>query len=421
MLKVGRYTAALLLITVGVLLLLDQTNGSDYLALLLNWWPVLLIMLGTEYLLFHFVYSKDERRLKFDMGGLILAVLVTAAVLGVTQANRLPTEWLKNLDFNIDTLNLSYSSETGVRFEKEPVIIPVSDKTKTIVIDNPNGNVSIRPGSGSDIRVEAIVWVDKVDEEAAAGIAEHSKMNYSGDTQLDITAEGMEYTGGFPNKRKPRMNLTVTVPESTRADYELQLRNGNIEAEGLKVVESLGAFTVNGAVSITDIKGTVKAETTNGAVQVLRIQGSAAIDTTNGAVTAKNIGGELSVDTTNGAVNAEHVEGELTIETLNGEIVIYEAAAGVRAEATNGRISVSTSKVGGDYQLKNVTSPIVLNIPQGTDAEFKGSTSVGSISTTFPLKIDGKKLSGTLGNGTRKIKLETNNRIQVNKIDEIGQ
>lgn len=417
MLKVGRYTAALLLVTVGVLLLLDQTTGSEHLVLLLDWWPVLLIMLGAEYLLFNFIYRKGDRQLKLDMGGLIVSVLISAAVLGTTQADRIPAKWIQNLDFNIDTLNLSFSSESGHSFEKEIVKIPVASGTDKVIIDNPNGSVDVQAGPVEGIEIKTTVWVDKVDETEARSIAEQSAIDFTSGSTLRVSAKGREYTGGFPNKRKPRMNMTVTVPADLKADYDLQLRNGRVGVNQLPVKQELKAHTTNGAVSIAGITGNVTAGTTNGTVEVARVTGKVDIDTTNGAVTAKEIGGRLSVDTTNGAVTVEQAGDEVEVDTTNGKITIREAAAGIKADATNGAISVITHRVGGHYELDNMASSIELRIPSDADVELKGSTSYGSISTNLPFSVEGKKISGKLGTGKYHIKLDTNSKIEVNKID----
>ncbi|MDF2927401.1 MAG: putative adhesin [Paenibacillaceae bacterium] len=417
MLKVGRYTAALLLMTVGVMLFLDQTGDSDYLALLLDWWPVVLISLGVEYLLFNMLYHKGDRQLRLDMGGLILSVLISAVVVGTTQVDRFPTQWLKNIDFNIDNLNLSFSSESGHSFTKEPVIIPFGDNVEKIVIDNPNGNVEIKTGNSQDIEVQTTVWVDKVDEEEAWPIAEQSYIEHSEGSQLRITASGKEYTGDFPNKRKPRMNVVVLVPPSRKADYELILLNGKIDAAMVPVSGKFKVRTTNGAITITGIDSQVDADTTNGSIDLYQIGGDASANTTNGTVTAKAITGKLEVDTTNGAVSVEDALGAVDVETLNGKISIKEAAGSVKADATNGAITVHSSRVGGDYELKNLASSIEVRIPGDADVEVKGSTSFSSISTDLPLTVEGKKLSGIIGNGRYKISIETNNKIQVNKID----
>ncbi|RAU95060.1 DUF4097 family beta strand repeat-containing protein [Paenibacillus sp. YN15] len=417
MLKVGRYTAALLLLSVGLLLLLDQIQDTSHMALLLDWWPMLLITLGVEYLVFNFIHRKKEAAFRLDWGGLILSVLISAVVVGITQADRLPKDWLGNLNFNIGTLNMSFSSESGYSFTKPELSIPLPAGVERIELENPNGSVEIRGGNVKDIIIQAVVWVDKVDESEAAQIAEESTIDYSGGSTFKILTNAKEYTGGFPNKRKPRVNLQVTVPEAVKADYQLKLLNGKAIAEHVPVAGKLGIKTTNGTITVTGIAGSIAADTTNGAVEVSDIEGDASVETTNGVVTVTAVGGKLEVDTTNGAVKVERVQGDADIETLNGKITVVDAAAGIKANATNGTISIQTDSVGGDYTLKNTTSSIELHIPVAADAQIKGSTSYGSISTNLPLTIEGKKISGTLGTGRHQIKIDTNNKIYVNSLD----
>jgi hypothetical protein len=417
MLKVGRYTAALLLLSVGLLLLLDQTRGTGYMALLLDWWPVLLITLGVEYLLFNFIYRKKETAFRLDWGGLVLSVLISAVVVGITQADRLPKDWLGNLNFNISTLNLSFSSESGYSFNKPELAIPLPKGVERVELENPNGSVEIRGGNVKDMIIQAVIWVDKVDETEAARIAEESTIDYSGGSTFKIMTNAKEYTGGFPNKRKPRVNLQVTVPEAVKADYQLKLLNGKVIAEHVPVKEALMVRTTNGAITVAGIDGNITADTTNGAVDVSQIGGDASVETTNGVVTVMDVDGKLEVDTTNGAVKVERVQGDADIETLNGKITVVDAEAGIKANATNGTISITVGKVGGDYTLKNTTSSIELHIPALADVQVKGSTSYGSINTNLPLTVEGKKITGILGTGLHQIKMDTNNKIYVNSLD----
>lgn len=415
--KVGRFTAALLLLAVGLLLLLDQMRGTGYVALLLDWWPVLLITLGVEYLVFNFFYRKREAAFRLDWGGLVLSVLISAVVVGITQADRLPKDWLGNLNFNISTLNLSFSSESGYSYMKPELAIPLPRGVERIELENPNGSVEIRGGDVKDIIIGAVVWVDKVDEAEASRIAEQSTIDYSGGSTFKIMTNAKEYTGGFPNKRKPRVNLQITVPESVKADYQLKLLNGKVIAEHVPVKEKLNVRTTNGSITVSGVGGSLTANTTNGAVDISDVGGDATVETTNGVVTVHTVGGKLEVDTTNGAVKAEQVQGDADIETLNGKITVVGAEAGVKANATNGTISVTAAQVGGDFTLKNTTSSIEVHIPAGSDVQVKGSTSYGSISTNLPLTVEGKKITGTIGSGRHQIKIDTNNKIYVNSLD----
>lgn len=59
--RVGRYTAAALIIAVGVLLILDKRWGTDYVYEMVDWWPFLLVVLGVEYIVL-FLWTRRRKR-----------------------------------------------------------------------------------------------------------------------------------------------------------------------------------------------------------------------------------------------------------------------------------------------------------------------------------------------------------------------
>lgn len=418
MARVGRYTASLLLITVGILLLLDQTSQTRYLALLKDWWPVALIVFGCEYIVVHAIYRKSERHLRLDVGGLFLSLLIACVVVvGTTQTAMIPANWLKYIQFNIDLSNFSYAAESGNKFEKAPIKVPLAAGTNKIFFENPNGSIQLRSGAVTDIEVAMTVWVDRIEKDQAEQIAEQSVLEYTEGNTLRITAKGQEYSGNFSAKRKPRMNLVVTVPADRRADYELQLKNGKVEASQIVLRRDMRIRTTNGAITVAEIDGDLSASTTNGAIEASKIRGKATLSTTNGTVAARTIGGDAKVDTTNGAVTVEQAGGAIDADTTNGRITIGEAFGSVKADTTNGMVSVTSHTVGGDWEIKTVNGSIEARLPLNADAEIKGSTSNGTVSSNLPLLVEKKKLSGKLGAGKHSIKLDTNNSIDVNKLD----
>lgn len=417
MIKVGRYTASALLIVIGVLLLVDQTSHTRYLALFYTWWPVVLISLGCEFLLFNLLYRRGERQLRLDWSGLFLSVLISALVVGATQAASLPVKWLSNLKFNIDWSGLSYSGESGYKFEKGITKVPLAAGTDKILFDNPNGSVELKPGAVQDIEIGVTVWVDKIEKDQAESVAERSVIEYAPGSTLRITAKGNEYSGNFSAKRKPRMNLVVTVPADRRADYELQLKNGKVDATQIPLKKEMNIRTTNGTITLSGLDGDLHAETTNGAIDAAGIRGKVSLSTTNGTVSAKNIGGDAKIDTTNGAVTIEQAGGTVDVDTTNGKITIFEAAKDVKADTTNGAVSVASHTVGGNWELKTVNSLIEVKLPPSADAEIKAAAANGTITTDLPLTVEKKKLTGKLGSGKYQIKLDTNGSVDVNKID----
>jgi DUF4097 and DUF4098 domain-containing protein YvlB len=237
--------------------------------------------------------------------------------------------------------------------------------TKKIVIENENGNVLFKVGSTDRMMIETTVYVPMMTEEKAREIAEQSLIEAEGEETLVLRTKGRTYLAG----QKPRMNLVITVPEQTEADWELALRNGKVEAAGLPVRDRLIIETANGAVTISDIDGDVEVQTTNGAIRVNRIAGKAVLITTNGSVSAGDIAGALNVKTTNGAVKA------------------------------------SSGKVGGDWVLKTTNGRIEVRLPESADieADAKGS----GAESDLPLQVSNNRITGKMGTGRHKLIMQT--------------
>src|SRR5690554_5817908 len=122
MIKVGKYTAALLLVVVGGFLLIDLTTNSEFTNELINWWPAIIIALGIEYLLLSSIYRGPDRKLRFAIGSLILSVVLSIAVICYTS---FPNENFLN---SIKIGNMIFSDKTGKVYDKGTTIVPMNNK-----------------------------------------------------------------------------------------------------------------------------------------------------------------------------------------------------------------------------------------------------------------------------------------------------
>lgn len=118
--------------------------------------------------------------------------------------------------------------------------------------------------------------------------------------------------------------------------------------------------------------------------------------TVNGAVDVSDLGGDVVARTVNGAISVS-TTGSATAHTVNGTI-----------EAEMGALSG-----GGPYRFETVNGGITLTLPEGTGADVEARTLNGSISTDFPLTVQGRfgprSLEGTIGGGGPELRLRTTN------------
>lgn len=118
--------------------------------------------------------------------------------------------------------------------------------------------------------------------------------------------------------------------------------------------------------------------------------------TVNGDVTVRDVGAEVRAGTVNGDVDVS-TRGVAEASTVNGSI---RAVLG-RGDWT------------GAMEFSTVNGGITVEVPDGFNATVEASTVNGDIETDFPITVRGRfgarSLRGTIGNGGRDLELETVN------------
>lgn len=398
MIKVGRITSALILVVVGGLLLLDQMADTNYLGYVLDWWPLILILLGIEYLWVNLKYRKNERQLKLDVGGVLIAVVIVIGVVGVTQSRWIPTQWFNGMNWESIV-----KGDLGKKFEMGTTTVPFAEKTDKVVIENSYGSVIIQPGSVKQIEIQRTVWVNRSDESGAKEIADATRIDYSEGNTLTISS--ISDINRFA--RKPTIQLVITVPEQQKVNWMIKGQNGKIEAAKLPIKDELEVDTTNGSISLSDLQGKLTAHTSNGSVKASTVTGRVQLVTSNGSVTAQDITGDAEVKTSNSSITVDRVSGKLTAHTTNGRVNVTEAVGEVEVETSNGAVSVASRKVGGDWDLETSNGRIEVKLPADGNYEVDGRGS--GVSSNLPLNVSEKRVDGKVGNGQYKIKVNTSN------------
>ncbi|MDF2668587.1 MAG: putative adhesin [Paenibacillus sp.] len=397
MIKVGRITSALVLVTVGGLLLTDQMADTNYLGYLLDWWPLILILLGLEYLWVNLKYQKVEKQLRLDIGGVLIAVVIAIGVVGVTQAKWNPTQWFDGMNWESIV-----KGDLGRKFEMGNTSVSITDQTEKVTIDNPYGSVIIQLGTGNNIEIQRTVWVNRSDEEGAKEVAEGTYIDVSEGSHVTISS--MSDVNRFA--RKPYIELVITVPER-KLNWSIKGSNGKIEAAKLPIKDLLEVETTNASVTINDMQGRVYGRTSNGAIKAISVRGEVNLHTSNAAVTAQDITGDAELMTSNASITAERITGKLKADTQNGKVNIDEVAGSVDVETSNGGITLSSRKVGGDWSLETSNGKIDVRLPSDGSYEVDGRGN--GISTNLPLDVSEKRITGKIGSGQYEIKAETKN------------
>ncbi|MED5020760.1 DUF4097 family beta strand repeat-containing protein [Paenibacillus chibensis] len=371
--KIGRWTTAIGLIGIGVMILLQFNHVLSFEALKYVW-PVLLILLGIEVVLANIIHS--DKRVRLGGGSVTILVLL----LLVSAAQVIVPNW--------STLfNQGYVSAVHGSAEAAGV------KRVKILVDH--GKINVNGTDDAKVAYEGKFRFREASSQDDANRLAEKKWNVSssGDTlvlSLDDKDQTFIHIGFTPDDEY----LNVDIPKA----LEVEVHTKNDSITGNQLDSSFTAVTTNGSIKLGNISGIVSAATTNSSITLENVKGSVTGTTTNGSVRLSDIGGAAQVKSTNGGLTLDRIAGEVTARTTNGSIK-------------------GTSLIGGDWTCSSTNGSVTLTIPENTSAVIQAKTTNSSIKGDIPWseESDDKKAGATLGDGSHNVKLTTTNgSIKVN-------
>ncbi|MDF2627544.1 MAG: hypothetical protein K0R39_1375 [Symbiobacteriaceae bacterium] len=377
--KVGRVTVAVGLVAFGVGMLLDNLGFYEgAIGLVAKLWPLLLIGYGIEYLV-HTILgqrSGEERKIRWDVGGGILLILIVLLSVGITAFRTYVLPEGGNIGLNIGP------SES--RAETKQVAL---GNAKEIVADVRVGSVSLRPNVNSnEVKVEATFTTIGilVDRDAIRNMLDEMKLQISeGDT----------------------IRITTDVPNRL---HNVQIAYVIYAPEGLKV----RAQTGTGRIDVTGYKGDLQLTSNVGRIDVEAGAGTLTASSGSGYVGVQNFEGPVEAKTNVGSVVVNNTMGSLQLESRTGSIEVREYHGGsLVAETGTGRINVDTNVVlEGNVSLKTQTGSISLTVPKESGLRATAQTRTGSLTAPDFMNVSrsgpASSASGTTGDGKHTVTLE---------------
>lgn len=416
LIRTGRFTASVILITLGVLLILDQWLKQDYFLYLINWWPLILILLGFEYIaLFlwkRWKRTKQERRLRLDIRGLAVSIVLGISIFAITQQDHYLYLW-NRVSLDLTAAGSEFSDDKGYHEVLDPISVPVDLKTTEVVIDGINGKIQVEQGPVHEIIVKSSLWVEGVENDEAQKIAEDVDIKISEGARVGITVKDRTY--GASGSRHPRLDLTLVVPDTRKFDYNISTTNGGISLVDVQAVTDIALQTGRGNLYLSNVVGDVKGKTLNGRVELHNVTGKVDVETLGGKMIAMDIFGPVNLNTMIGDISVIHADDDIRTHTRNGNITVDGAYYKLQAESLNGQISVRSQVIGGDWSIYSAVGEIDLKIPEIGDYSLKGSSGYGEIKTNLPFEIDNKTINGGLLTSKYKVDVEGNSDLSIHK------
>ena len=129
----------------------------------------------------------------------------------------------------------------------------------------------------------------------------------------------------------------------------------------------------------------------------------------------------LDAHTVNGGIEADGLTADADLSTVNGSITVTTSGV-VEASTVNGRIDARIGRADwtGTLEFKTVNGGVTITAPADLSADLEASAVNGGIESDFPVTVSGRmdrqNLRGRIGQGGRKLELETvNGGIRIRK------
>lgn len=259
--------------------------------------------------------------------------------------------------------------------EVRKVELPLTvDKGKTLRVENPVGNVTIRGGANAGL-VVATAKVRGIDaEEARNRAASYNLVIEESDQfvivkQPDVSGVQVDF----------QINLASEVP------VEIRAISGNISV----------SETASGC-KIRSNSGDVHLEGLNGVIEVVSQSGEVTISNSSSPA--------LSVENKSGDVTVTGFQGNINIRTASGDLKLIDCAGKtISAESVSGDVEADISEpIEGNVSIRTVNGNSVVEIADGSDCRVSLSTLRGRVTSLIELNDPAQSelhATGSLGTG----------------------
>ena len=236
--------------------------------------------------------------------------------------------------------------------------------------------------------------------EATPGVQQAQDWDWQGSVDRGDAIEIKGINGGIKATGSSGGQVTVTAVKKGKDDHPADVR--------IEVVEHAGGVTI--CAVYPDVKGK-KNECAPGDGGRLSSEDN---DVSVAFTVQVPAGVRLVASTVNGEIEAGGLGADVRATTVNGDVKVSTSGL-ARATTVNGSIQASMGRAdwSGTTSFNTVNGSITVKLPSGASTDVSASTVNGGMETDFALTVKGKfsmkNMKGTIGDGGRKLQMETVN------------
>ncbi|WNF38620.1 hypothetical protein RJD24_09455 [Bacillaceae bacterium IKA-2] len=225
--RVGTVSMGASLVFLGVLLLFSKMLGLEIYPIMASWWPIILIVLGVEILIFFFLNQNEKTSVKYDIFSILFIGFI--GTVGIVFA------LLSSLGI-ADEVSAAISSQEETRdlpsFEQQ-----LPNSIERIVIETGNHPLVVEGTNSSEYAIfgQYRTQVSAQDQQVLETANDYLSTHQKGDT-LFVILKGLPQRHGW-NSSYLSMSVTMLIPSNMdveiRGAQDVELRPRTINADYL--------------------------------------------------------------------------------------------------------------------------------------------------------------------------------------------
>lgn len=234
--RVGTISMGASLLFLGIFLLLSQLFGWDLAHVMIAWWPVILVILGIEILVFLFTSKQEKPFLKYDFLSIFFVGVIGTVGIGLAILNS--TNILTKMD--------NYLQREDRTMELPAFDYQLNADVKKVVVNTEGHPLTIEGTTGKDIAMFGTyrAYAGK-SEKLISKAKDYVFVRESGDT-VYINVKGMPSDSIGPFDRYATLSATILIPN----DVKLEV-NGNGNPVSLKPRMLMSDWTIDGVSALS--------------------------------------------------------------------------------------------------------------------------------------------------------------------------
>jgi len=279
-----------------------------------------------------------------------------------------------------------------------------------LLVDVAFGTIDIASGADDKVSVEAHRRIETGDDA--------KEKQYLAEVPIVISKEGNTVTvrarrldekscWDWTGNTTMDARYTVRVPKT----FNLDLRTGGGAISASDVAGSIKVATGGGKLKLAQLKGPVDARTSGGSIALNQCDGVLNVKTSGGEISAQAGSGSLDAKTSGGSIVVRDFKGNTIVKTSGGRLNFENVRGSVSGKTSGGSISAAlVSPLPGDVELMSSAGSISLSVPTDAALDLDAETSVGSISNDLPIAAthsEKDELRGSLNGGGKSVILRS--------------